>query len=465
MGVFFVIILIALSWAGAYHVVVGRSRWGRLVFCLLSGIFLTIFTIFALNDPSQFTNERQDEVINRFVTHDQTAKDDAESFLADHFVLIDNAFAKQLLPGGTGRGTVAVTDRYMLKQFFTWCVSHSKDFDFVICDIGFDQADTSVQKLIPLIRRLASSNKLLLSDNESGRSLASLLPGSAKGLVTAASISDRFNAQTLVDDGQPSAAYAVYQKMDTVSGTNERWLGLLSEQRIHEGRKWSLNNFPPVLFVRDDFAQLAAKDTLSEQFPGVKNLQASNFYPLELLDTSTLAFNLNARQAERKQNIIFLGTFHGSDDLHNTIFGKFHGPAILLNTIYNLHLGTHWIRPGLILLLLVGFSITIYLITLGCLIGYDEKERKRLPELWLWEKVVYHGLTGWHIGWSRRSRHIFTLTLEVLVEIIFLPVLYLMVKVAYLTFHTILNVLPLLGLLILFRTFFISFHKLKKIKT
>jgi len=459
----------ALLLAMIYHWLVGRSKKRRIAFISFFAFTLTVLSLSALNAPGNLNNGYVDLEIKFLASKDQPKLEDAKAFLSENFILINNAFDKQLLTAaGPGRGlsaVEAVTNRKSVRRFLEWCKININDIDFIICDIGFDDRDTSINHFLPFFDDFGRKGKLIVSDNEQPHSIARILPAKARGLTTAENSDGRFNAQTLISSGEASLAYLVYQKMDTVKRHGREYLGIFQEIKNNSRKQWCLNTFPPVLYINDGIARLADKDTLQELSPGLTVRKNGNYYSLNNLDLNELTGLLKVRRSQGKKNILLLGTFEGTDDLHHTIFGDLHGSAIILNMIYNLHTGGHAIGIRLLIIQLLGFFLLGYLIIFGCLIGYDKKERKRLSEFTEREKRAYRIFTGWQLTLSRRSLQMWMIIIDFILEYIFLIVLVFIVWLAYETCHVLLNIIGLTTGLLLFRSFFISFLKLKKIKS
>ena len=359
-----------------------KTRRSRNSFIIVHAVLLTLATLFLFNQPQWRWSDQipLSEGLNKLKNHPEAYK-----YIEDHFVLIDNALNKQLVPDLKEDSEIAaskiITDRKRLSDLLHILNKQSTDIDQVIIDIDLndDTPDTTLRQ------ELLQLDKKLILTGTPGPYINN--PAVYAGIEETGSDNYLVSHQ-VVKHGILSLPYRIYLKENNaytrpVWGWRNAVLAESDTGRTYTN--YTMNTFFPDFYLvsekhlrgeREEEGTLINPDD-DKSAPANSN----NYYTLGRCVSASgapdFSRNLHGRKLAGLKNIVFIGTFSGEDaDTHNTVYGIFHGPTIILNLYYSLVNEQHFISLWYIVELLIGYGfITWFLIRHGL-----KPEKKESPQ-------------------------------------------------------------------------------------
>src|ERR1700748_3616716 len=94
---YILLLLVLLLTTGVYYLLTSRSKTARIWLVCLLTLILTACSMFFLNAPDTLSTA-EDKLVERLVATHTADGQAAKTFLRNNFILINNAYAKELLP-------------------------------------------------------------------------------------------------------------------------------------------------------------------------------------------------------------------------------------------------------------------------------------------------------------------------------------------------------------------------------
>jgi len=284
-----------------------------------------------------------------------------ESFVGGHgrfekenFLFINTAYDQASIRVETeyqDTGTIAITDRYMLAEFFEKMTEFGNQHQYVLCDIFFDNPSSDDSVLNNSIRNTPriiapteydSKKKVLI------KPVINILSAQAdyvtyEGLVSKVRL---FTAET----GSKALPLVMYEDRNSVK-IRTTFMGL-----FYKGNYIPRSVYPRYFFDTDFMKR---HEMRLKQMVEVLKLNGRDFYENTI-----------------KGKVIIIGNF--STDTHNTFIGPMPGSLVLFNTYLTLQAGYHMLGIWWVLFALTAFAGLSY---------YELFYKKERP---------YHTNRSWH---------------------------------------------------------------------
>ena len=288
-------------------------------------------------------------------------------------------------------GSIAITDRQMLAQFFERISFFGNRHRFILCDILFEHnsPNDSVLK-----ERLSAVHKIIAPrDKEStGKDYKKLVVD----VVSAP-------AEYITFEGLVSKI-RLYSAKDRLKMLPLVMYEEVNDLRVHAGRlglAYKGNNIPWSVYPRYFFntETLKRREIRLKQLVDVLGMGDSSFYEKVLLD-----------------KIIILGDFN--KDRHYTFVGRMPGSLVLVNSYLTLEAGLHQLGWGWFLFSIAAFALLVYFEL------FDKKEKAYLKSR-SWRKLFIHllGLSGKCLLISLISGLLFGVHITIIPVIVYLELL------------------------------------------
>jgi hypothetical protein len=351
------VFVIALSLV-AYIIVnkIINNKWRPIYIAAVTGIFLTLLTLFFLQGHSVLFKEEA-SVLARLhgLKKLLRIKPAPENFIDSNFILINTSLNPELIPYKKANyedsAKQVITNRRMLTAFLRFADSASKLIDLVVCDVLFSDSMRQDKKLIAVIEELQRKNKLVLAYNKdfaSGyRSFYGPLDGSSYGDVTKVKGEPFYFSHELVNDENiPSLPYAMYLKL------HHKQPPIIGKYYINEDGYMAAKNFIP------QFNYINEKELYNERMPGAAipaikvdpDTQLHSIHPRAIYTLGFAAgqdgqqeiIDLLTVKSKNYKTIVFIGGFSDAyADRHATAYGELYGTTLLLNEFYFINEGHH----------------------------------------------------------------------------------------------------------------------------
>jgi hypothetical protein len=315
-------------------------------------------------------------------------------FEKEDYLFINTAYDQALIKVETeyqDTGMLAITDRYMLSEFFEKMAEFGNKHQYILCDILFDQPssadsllNSSIQKCTRIIAPIEYSSE-------------------KKELITPV-----INIQTAQAD------YITYE-------------GLVSKVRLYAAESKS-KTLPMVMY--EDRNSVKVKATPVGLFYN-RNYIPRSVYPRYFFDNESMKqhemrlkhvvdiLKLNGKgfyESAIKGKVIVIGNF--STDKHNTFVGPMPGSLVLFNTYLTLQAGYHMLGVGWLLFALAAFAGLSY---------YELFYKKEKPSITnrSWHRTFVHlmGVTGLCLLISVLSGVLFGVHITIIPVIVYLELI------------------------------------------
>ena len=338
-----------------------ERKFGFYSLLVVHSLITTFALISVLNLPVTVLSDEVSFLNKKPVSEAQKKK--ADDFLKSNFLLIDNAFDKELIANPAGNKDdstyIVITNRRKLTYLCSVLADDINDIDLVVCDIGFDDATSDDTLLKNALTRLYSQDKLLVSvagkysDNTELR-----FPVAVSGDVKEETNEKLFVTHRLKRPNFFSLPYLINVRLQKIKTSSSDYFNLFLKQTdSSQHLSYTMNTFLPQFFITDESL---LKSDFSKQPQNNLSTSDTDFVPISSLLYRTLGnavskdgeeellADIQQRRRDNKKNIIFLGSFSGNEDLHRTAYTELHGPTIILNLVYALGKGENKISVGLI---------------------------------------------------------------------------------------------------------------------
>lgn len=263
----------------------------------------------------------------------------------DHFRFINTAYDLQLIDkfdaDGAPLGNQVITDRAKLGRLFDVLAKHPEAYDFVICDIFFEEAAPNDSLLHDALRRMDPKKCILVEHRDrEGKPMPHIFhdTGLPAGVADFSENEGEFLKFSLMrDDTTPYLPLQVYQIRNGATMEPGTFF-------------WQLNGKS----VFNDFV-------LDMRMRPFDLFEAEDRYPVDLLGDLTAPWISEEEIVDLVQDrFIIVGDF-AIRDQHNTAYGEVSGPLILANIYYAITQGDPILRRSMLIFLFIAFSAISYL--------------------------------------------------------------------------------------------------------
>jgi hypothetical protein len=301
-----------------------RNKW---FISFLHAFVLLILSLIWLHTPFTYGDEKflikWTSVVKRMVFQlDDTLP-------KDHFIFINLAYEKALIPLEDHLGNEVITDRAALAKFFKILQQHPSAAKFTICDVflqGKSPSDSLLSKSITGVPNIVFPTHP--DDNDKPEKLEIKVPYAMSSYKSADEGFVKFTL--LLEDDYKTIPLYMYEKLQQRNYSH------------HWGLYWDNGN-PSLNSVIIDYKISNDEVFQNDTYP-VVNLSELMLLPEELIVKEFL-----------QDRIIVMGDF--VNDKHKTSFGVMPGSLILLNVYLSLMDGAHLISLGWLLFMIVAFTL------------------------------------------------------------------------------------------------------------
>lgn len=321
-----------------------------------------------------------------------------ESFIGGHgrfdkenYLFINTAYDQVLVNTETeygDSGVVAISDRYLLSEFFEKMAEFGNKHQYILCDIFFDQSSDADS----LLNRSISAIPKIIAPTEYDKEKKQLI-------------------KPVINVQAAQADYITYE-------------GLVSKVRLYAGESKS-KTLPLIMYEDRNDVEVKIKK-LGLFYKG--NYIPRSVYPRYFFDAEAVhghemrlkhvvdILKVNGRnfyESAIKGKVVIVGNF--TTDKHNTFVGSMPGSLVLFNTYLTLQAGYHMLRVRWLLFALSAFALLCY---------YEFFYRKERPYLTnrSWRKLFAHlaGVTSICIVISILSGLLFGVHITIIPVILYL---------------------------------------------
>ena len=360
-------------------------RW---TICFVHGFILLLFSLFWLNLPFTLPDEalliKLSAVFNKLVLQNDPKPD------PKRFVFINVGSDKALLKSEDGK-TQAITNRKHLSQLFQVLNKHTESYQFVLCDVFFEEKSRDDQALKKEIEGL---NHVLvpvrIEDDKIKKPIFNVPYGTA--VYSSSPEGEVYKYRLISKCGYKSLPLLMYEH--------------LYQKKITKGfllhrfeKKWSLNGLVLDLKIRNHdiiYGELYKRIQLFELLP-LLEANEKTFFDLYL-----------------KDRIIVLGDF--DNDKVQSSFGDLSGSLLLLNVFLMLEDGQNFFPNLLLITLILFYTICSYFL-------FYKPVFKRFPRVERFRSAKFARTLSYLIclmAFSTFSYMIFDIHLNVLIITIYL---------------------------------------------
>lgn len=385
---FWLFLILAPVIAAFSPVLLGKKKgFLQVVSMAAASILLSCFCFLFANQPGWIEKDSFERLKSRQMGNSNVNGEDPYSFIARHFVLIDNSYSKiqtplQDSPFGN-EALVPVTDRSKLLQVLQVLNRRQELVDLVILDLALKRSTGEDSLLVRELKLLQENGKLLLSRNTLDKSPdIAIFPEEAYGNVREEGNDLVFTSHRIIDEeGKLSMPYQIYRHFTGMESPNF----LLKPSLLDERKDGVTLNHASNLFICR-FNLVHEQKLFSPEAISVAGKTYTPM-PVQLLHQAAseegcddLIFDLEKRRQAKTFTAVFVGAFLSpEEDVHRTMYGPMHGPAIILNTFAALVQGQHHFSFLGLALLAFAFFIIHYIAT--ALIA--EIQGTDMPTRWL----------------------------------------------------------------------------------
>jgi hypothetical protein len=262
-----------------------------------------------------------------------------ESFLSGHgrfeqedYLFINTAYDQAITKAETeygDTGTIAISDRYLLAEFFEKMAAHGNKHQYILCDILFDQpstADSQLNRSISKIRKIIAPTEY---DKEKKQLLQPVInvPAAQADYITYEGLVSKVRLFAS-DSRSKTLPLRMYEDRNGVE-VNVKRFGL-----FYKGNYIPRSVYPRYFFNSEAISQ---HEMRLKQVVDVLKINGDAFY-----------------ESAIKGKVIVIGNF--TTDKHNTFIGPMPGSLVLFNTYLTLQAGYHMLRIRWLLFALAAFA-------------------------------------------------------------------------------------------------------------
>lgn len=323
-------------------------------------------------------------------------------FDKEDYLFINTAYDQVLVKAETeynDTGAVAITDRYLLSEFFEKMAEFGNKHEYILCDLLFDHrsgADSVLSNSLSKIKKIIAPTEYDHSKEELIIPAVSVRTAQADYITYEGLVSKvRLYAQ---DSRSKTLPLVMYEDRNSVI-VKTRWLGM-----FYDGDYIPRSVYPRYFFN---------VEAMKEHEMRLKQV-------VDILKLNGVAFYETAMQGK----IIIIGNF--TNDRHNTFIGPMPGSLVLFNTYLTLQAGYHMLGVRWLLFALVAFAGLCY---------YELIYKKEKPHITnrSWHRLFFHllGITGLCFFISVLSGILFGVHITIIPVIIYLELIRNLKKITH----------------------------------
>ena len=447
-----------------------QRKYRFYVLLIAHSVFITFALISVLNLPVTILSDEVAFLNKKPVSETENLK--ARNFIKNNFLLVDNAFDKELIANPDGNKedstTIAITNRRKLTSLCNMLADNIDNIDLVVCDIGFDDTTAYDVPLKDALTRLYSQDKLLVSVAGRHSENAELrFPAFVSGDVKEETNEKLFTTHRLRRPDFTSLPYLIDSRLKGLKTPTSDYFNLFLRQPDSvQHVSYGMNTFLPQFFITDE--SLLKNDFTSQPTNDI-NINDTDFTPINSLLYRTLGnavsedgkeellADLQQRKQDHKKNIIFLGSFNGNGDLHKTAYTELHGPTIILNLVYALQKDENRLSFWLVCWLFI-WCIAITLLLFNNILKKAHNDDTTIPTHVYKYRLQLFNYSPFNKQ-VRRSSALILFISFIFIEEFQYWLLLILVIATYLTFGILINGISLAVYLIAFETFANHFGK------